>query len=65
MTSTASKLVDFRTERRKRNSRKREKLHIALLESVVAEDLAELDRLFARESETIVRALTIPEPGAA
>lgn len=61
MTSTAAKLVNLQDRRKKKPA---DPLKVAFLQSVVEQDLSDLERIY-KESRTLDEALTIPEPGAA
>lgn len=58
MTITA-KLVHLSTERRRRNYTPADPLKVALMEGVILEQIGDLDRLFAKDAETLTEALTV------
>lgn len=59
MSTTRAKIVDFRTEKRKVNSKRAAKVRETLMVEEVVKDLAQLDRLWAADAAQLIEASQI------
>lgn len=57
--STTAKLVHLQTERRRRNYTPPDPLKVALMESVILEQISDLDRLWAADAALLIEASQI------